>query len=149
MAIIKLKNLLAENMRRFTTKNLNETELNEPLDPEVPNFAVGDEYKATFYGGSHLRFKITKIKMTTLDPTDPFGSDGVEGQLLGVFPEGKWVPSIGMWKYGYEDAKPGDPIRMIIYEGNEGRTEFEVWLPNTYDDHQTFSGYLTQLKKLK
>jgi hypothetical protein len=149
MANIKLKNLLRENMQRFRTKNLNEADLNQQQNLEQQSkidFVVNGEYKATFSNGSYLKFKITNTDITYVDLSDPFGQEGYEGVLLSVYPEtGTWEPtSFNNRKAGWRAAKKGDPIRII-----KDKYRFQIYLPKTFRNYETFADDTEKLKKLK
>jgi hypothetical protein len=121
-------------------------------------FKVGDIYKVTRLDGSHVRFKINKVKFDYKDKIDPIKYPDffdvqayIDGIVLGIF--GKYKPDkTGGYPPagGFREPKIGDPVR--IYVTSTPGKRVMTHLPYTNkgydeggDDYRNISNTLTKL----
>jgi len=115
-------------------------------------FKVGDIYKVTRIDGSHVRFKINKVKFGYKEKVDPIkypdffdAQAEIDGIVLGIF--GKYKPDE---TGGFREPKIGDPVR--IYLASNPAKRVMTHLPYTNkgydeggDDSRNISNTLTKL----
>ena len=121
-------------------------------------FKVGDIYKVTRIDGSHVRFKINKVKFNYKEKVDPIkypdffdAQAEIDGIVLGIF--GKYKPDeTGGFPPagGFREPKIGDPVRIYLTSNPAKRVM--TWLRNTNkgydeggDDDRNISNKLTKL----